>query len=75
MRPRVHQGPVLHVLVGPALHGVQDQKRAVDGGSTVSQEAIRVPQVAIEPIMTYDTETGELPEGRVRYEVSVAGHA
>jgi len=43
--------------------------------TAIDEEAIRVPQVAIEPIMTYDTETGELPEGRVRYEVSVAGHA
>ncbi len=44
---------------------------------SLDEENIRVPQITIQPIMTYDTDsnTGGLPDGQVRYEVAVAGHA
>ena len=43
----------------------------------IDQEGIRVPQITIQPIMTYDTDidTTTVPDGKVRYEVAVAGHA
>ena len=42
----------------------------------IDEEPIKIPQVAIEPMMTYDTDVeGAEPEGRIRYEVSIAGHS
>lgn len=44
---------------------------------SIDEEKITVPQITIQPIMTYDTDidTAVVPEGHVRYEVTVAGHA
>ena len=44
--------------------------------TAIDEEQIRIPQVQIEPMMTYDGPVSDgQSEAKIRYEVSVAGHA
>ena len=43
--------------------------------SAIDEEKIRIPQIEINPVMTYEEVDDEGHEAKIRYEVSVAGHA
>ena len=47
--------------------------------TAIDEEQIGAPVMSVEPVMTYDhadqEDLTEVPEGRIRYEVTIAGHS